>query len=193
MFTKRWFGFVLTMGAILLTVGLVTFSVSAETAAPSGTPLSSIKQISTSYGHTCALTHDGKVFCWGHNSNGELGDGTTNTVRYPKEVLGLSDITVIETSPYRTCALNTLGGLKCWGQNAYGSLGDGTDERRMVPTQVIGLESGVVSFSSGFMHACAVLQSGDMKCWGRNDEGQLGLGYFSENQNVPGELTLKFV
>lgn len=133
--------------------------------------------------HTCALTTEGGVKCWGSNNFGELGDGTMSSIHdVPVDVMGLtSGVTAIATGGRHTCALTAGGGVKCWGSNEYGQLGDGTFINRSdfgtnTAVNVIGLTSEVVAIAAGDTHTCAVTLSGEIKCWGVNGSGQLGDG-----------------
>jgi hypothetical protein len=127
--------------------------------------------------HTCAVTTTGGLKCWGFNSNGQLGDGTTTRRLTPVSVSGLSSgAAAVAGGAYHTCALTTAGGAKCWGRNANGQLGDGTTTDRLTPVNVSGLTSGVVAVATGGFHSCALTGAGAVKCWGRNSEGQLGDG-----------------
>lgn len=127
--------------------------------------------------HTCALTVSGSVECWGGNSSGQLGDGSTTNRLTPVDVVGLaSGVRAIAAGYYHTCALTISGGVKCWGDNTYGQIGDGTTTNRLVPVDVSGLTSGVQAIAAGGTHTCAVTTSGGVKCWGRNWDGQLGDG-----------------
>jgi len=66
--------------------------------------------------------------------------------------------------------------VKCWGQNEYGELGNGRRTWSDIPVKVSGLSSGVAAISAGWQHTCALMDSGDVKCWGDNHYGELGSG-----------------
>ena len=132
-------------------------------------------QLALGKGHTCAIDAGGGLRCWGSNSNGQLGDGTTTDRHVPTPVVGLSSgVLAVATGAFHTCALLQSGALKCWGANDKGQLGDGTQTERHTPVQVSGLSSGVVAVTAGGEHTCAVLSSGAAQCWGSNDSQQIG-------------------
>lgn len=126
--------------------------------------------------HTCALVSGGDVKCWGDNSFGQLGDGTTTSRPAPGSVVGLADVvTAITAGNNHTCAVLADGGVQCWGANYGGQLGDGTTTSRSIPADVVGLAAGV-AIEAGSGHTCAVLDNGLINCWGLNFSGQLGDG-----------------
>jgi alpha-tubulin suppressor-like RCC1 family protein len=127
--------------------------------------------------HTCALTTGGGVRCWGQNSRGQLGDGTTTERSTPVDVAGLSSGAIaIAAGNSHTCALMAGGGVKCWGDNSLGQLGDGTTTDHSTPVNVAGLSSAAASIAAGESHTCALMAGGGVKCWGDNWDGQLGDG-----------------
>lgn len=138
--------------------------------------------IDAGYRFTC-IVQDGGVQCWGRNSNGELGDGSTTDRSRAVTVLTsaspstpLTGVTAIASGRLHACALTSAGGVKCWGYNNFGQLGDGTTTNRNVATDVSGLTSGVAAIAAGQNHTCARLTVGTVKCWGSNNQGQLGTG-----------------
>jgi alpha-tubulin suppressor-like RCC1 family protein len=154
--------------------------------------------------HTCALTEQGAVKCWGWNFYGQLGTEATCRLKgiildtasgpfiedqpcstTPVQVSGLSDAVAIAAGSYHNCALTKSGGVKCWGWNYAGQVGDGSDvDRRMaadvcedydVDAQVCAQAlSGVVAIGIGWNYSCAVTSAGAVRCWGSNDLDQLG-------------------
>jgi alpha-tubulin suppressor-like RCC1 family protein len=132
--------------------------------------------IAAGYSHTCAAISGGAVKCWGSNSNGQLGDGTTTDRPLPVPVAGLGVATMVTAGNYHSCAVTSGGGLQCWGFNAAGRLGDGTTADRWSPVGVSGLASGIAAVYAGGEHTCALTNGGAAECWGENASGQLGDG-----------------
>lgn len=156
------------------------------------TGLSSIPvDVSAGAGHTCIVTSQEGLKCWGDNAQGQLGDGTTDNRLSATDVSGLtSDVMAVSAGWFHTCAVTvSSGGAECWGQNAYGELGDATNDQREQPVDVTGLTSGVAAITTGDSFTCALTITGAVKCWGRNWEGQLGNGTTNAGSNTPVDVT----
>ncbi|MCH2642111.1 MAG: hypothetical protein MKZ55_06560, partial [Candidatus Thalassarchaeum sp.] len=137
--------------------------------------------------HTCALLDDASIVCWGDNTYGQLGIGNTNTIGDGAGEMGASLSTVslptgrtatqITAGQDITCAILDNNDLICWGNNDYGQLGQGNTVDVNDPSglSAISLGSNAQSVDAGVDSVCAVV-SNAVKCWGRNTEGQLGLG-----------------
>lgn len=132
--------------------------------------------------HSCALMETGAVWCWGSNTDGQLGNGTVGGKETaPVVVLGIDGVEgrATDISPY--CAVLESGELRCWGGDGNGQRGDGggADADTGVPVQVSGIDGiskKAISVSSARFSTCAVLQGGAVTCWGRREYGQLGDG-----------------
>lgn len=126
----------------------------------------------------CVLTAAGGVKCWG--DSGALGNGLMNVGEpTPRYVVGLNRGVASISSPGVTAfALKEDGTVWGWGDNFYQQLGAGLSSSESdEPVQVQGLEGDeVTQISNGGFHACALISDGSAKCWGRNDEGELGNG-----------------
>jgi uncharacterized protein YjdB len=125
--------------------------------------------------NSCGVATGGAAYCWGDNSGGKLGNGTTAPSRVPVPVSGGLTFVAISAGPLHTCGLATGGAAYCWGANSSGQLGNGTTTGSSVPVPV----SGGLSFatvSAGFFHTCGVTTGGAAYCWGYNYYGQLGDG-----------------
>ena len=127
-------------------------------------------------GHLCALTSARGAKCWGYNGSGGLGDGTTTERLAPVDVSLTSGLSSIAAGGQTTCGVTDAGGVKCWGANGSGQVGDGTTTNRRTPVDVSGLTTGVTAVSVGYVHACAVTTAHGVKCWGANNDGDLGDG-----------------
>ena len=135
-----------------------------------------VAAIAAGASHTCALTTAGAVKCWGANTDGQLGDGTSVDAAVPVDVAALSGVQAISAGAFHTCALTTLGAVKCWGDNGSGQLGNGTTVSAPLPVDVGTLAGGVQAIALGRSHTCALTTAGAVRCWGRNSDGQLGDG-----------------
>ncbi|MDI3290533.1 hypothetical protein [Polyangium sp. 15x6] len=145
--------------------------------------------VATGYEHSCALLSSGEVECWGQNYYGQLGHGSTGSYEAsPVTVSGLSDAIAIDAGAYSTCALRATGKVVCWGDDWLGQLGNGSPSANQdEPVEVSGIDDAV-KMVRGQNHGCALLSSGDVKCWGANNYGQLGLGSGSASFVYSAEL-----
>ncbi|MFV8750682.1 RCC1 domain-containing protein [Nannocystaceae bacterium ST9] len=134
--------------------------------------------------HTCVLIEGGRIRCWGRGEFGQLGHGNPNNIgddEYPSDVedVGLSGpATSISVGGQHTCALLQDGGLRCWGladrgQLGYGNLSNLGDDESLVGLAGIGIPP-VIAVRTGSRHTCARLGGGTVRCWGKNDAGELG-------------------
>ncbi len=139
------------------------------------------KAIDAGYLHTCAIALDGSGYCWGQNTSGELGTGATSASSdTPVAVTGGLTFTAISAGLGHTCGIIAGGTGLCWGDNKYGQLGDGTtNDIRVAPALV----SGGIQFArliAGGDNTCGVTPAGVEYCWGRNPDGELGSGDFTD-------------
>jgi alpha-tubulin suppressor-like RCC1 family protein len=142
--------------------------------------LSDAVAVASGVAHSCAIRRGGSVVCWGINSFGQLGDGTTNRSSSPVAVLGVSKAIGIAAGTSFTCALISGGTVMCWGANYAGQLGDNTKTDRSTAAPVQQL-TGATAIATAEFHACAVVSGGTLTCWGKGADGQLGNGSTAES------------
>ncbi len=153
--------------------------------------LGGISAVAAGGEHTCAMTTSNNAMCWGADGGGQLGNHSpyvssglpvyvhTST----SDTDPLSGVIAIGLGTNHSCAVVIGGGVKCWGANNAGQLGDDTTTTRPAPVDVqdgsstlLLLLSGAVEVDGGYEHTCAVITGGGVKCWGDNNNGQLGDG-----------------
>ncbi len=156
-----------------------------------------VKQVSTGSTHTCALLTNGHVRCWGNHLNGRLGYvGQSEDVGDNETPASKGDVDVggtviqITAGQSHTCALLDTGNVRCWGEGLEGKLGynatyDVGYDQTPASMGDVNVGGTVVQIAAGSFHTCALLNSGDVRCWGKGQSGQLGyeLGYIS-SENI---------
>jgi hypothetical protein len=167
------------------------------------------KFIATNFAYSgslsCAVKSDGSVWCWGSNSYGQLGIGTTtpSSSTLPVQVLmgasgpplaNATKVFVDSYSGYAACAVDMTGAAWCWGYGGSGLLGNGTTNNSLfaapVATSAGPQLTGVDQISITNDHMCARLTDSSAWCWGSNSNGQIGVGNATQMQYLnPAQVT----
>ena len=158
--------------------------------------------VSAGFFHTCAILDNGDLKCWGWDGHGQLGDGGNISYFGSRNIptssainLGMGRTAVaVSAGDGHTCAILDNGDLKCWGMDDYGQLGDGGSDNSSSspPPTAINLGTGrtAVAVTAGGAHTCAILDNNDLKCWGNNEHGQLGVGGVNTNLSAPSSTSI---
>ncbi|HXT90544.1 MAG TPA: Ig-like domain-containing protein [Trebonia sp.] len=140
--------------------------------------------ISAGYGRACGVTTDGEAFCWGDNSSGQLGDGSTTSSLVPVPVSGTQRFARVTAGAFHTCGVTTANAVYCWGQNGAGQLGNGSTSSSSSPVLVAG-DLLFQSVRAGWGHTCGATTDNVAFCWGYNFDAQLGNGGISSDVPSP--------
>ena len=154
-------------------------------------PLPQIVQLQTGYFRTCAVSHDGALWCWGINRDGQLADPSLDEDLYawPQRHPRHEDVQQVAAGYYHTCAIRAHDKVWCWGLNYSGQLGDG-DRVNSYADAVASLRVGPsTTLAAGFDHTCALAPTGKLWCWGANDLGQAGDLTLSASVTTPQEVS----
>ena len=146
------------------------------------------KSISTTASHTCGVSLGlaGSVYCWGRNSVGQIGDGTTTDRSSPVPISGGQSFATVGVGTSHSCGRSSTGAAICWGWNFSGQIG--------VPWDSLGMSSQPVMVSGGFTfvnvqvgdsHTCGIADDARVHCWGTNAFGRLGIGAPSFGSHLP--------
>jgi alpha-tubulin suppressor-like RCC1 family protein len=152
--------------------------------------------LATGEWNTCAVRDNGNVYCWGRNGNGQIGNGQTGTAAcgnsghkckdQPTATNDLgSDVISLAFGHQHACGLLDTGVVKCWGRNNNGQLGTSGGDKNTPQTVNLGSGRTATSIYAGGYFTCAILDDASVKCWGANDQGQLGIGSFSTSTSTP--------
>ncbi len=154
-----------------------------------GDALSEVVDIAVGGSHSCAITSNLNLYCWGYNGYGQLGIGNTSIKLVPSLVSGSSaSAKLVWAGTTHTCALINST-LKCWGHGGNGRLGTGFTADETTPSTVVGLSTPSIA-SIGNSNSCSISTAGALKCWGNNnDYGQVGNGS-STDQSSPVAVSL---
>jgi alpha-tubulin suppressor-like RCC1 family protein len=162
--------------------------------------------ISAATAHTCALLDTGQVRCWGEGGSGRLGYGNTNDIGDNETPGGFGPVdlgtgrtaTAISAGNTHTCAILDTGQVRCWGNAANGRVGYGNttdigDNETPGGFGPVDLGAGrtAAAISAGNAHTCAILDTGQVRCWGLGTNGRLGYGNTNSigDNETPGSVT----
>ena len=165
---------------------------SSATPTTIGAQAAGATDISAGDQHSCAVTGQGDVFCWGSNRSGQLGNNGSNrdynSPQLTRLPVGVQAKQVAAGSEH-SCAVATNGDVYCWGANDAGQLGIGSTGANK-PTPVKALLTGASQVSVSGLYTCAVTQSAEAYCWGNNAKGQLGIGSVGGQETSPQKVNL---
>ncbi len=143
----------------------------------------------TTDGHSCGMRNNGRAYCWGENTNGRLGDGTTTNRGSPTQISGsYTDWQTLAVGGSHSCGIRNAGTLYCWGLNANGSLGNGTLVDSSTPALVSGGYTDWTKVNFRALTTCGLRSTGQAYCWGENANGQIGDGT-AVQKDIPTEVT----
>lgn len=133
--------------------------------------------------HTAAISESGKLYTWGANSNGQIGNGGTENVFTPTQITAVDRYSKIASGNAFTLALDSEGHLWSWGANNAGQLGDGTTNDNPTP-KMVGGDNMFSEIYAAKDTAYAIDTNGKLWAWGANNDGQIGDGT-ANSRNKP--------
>lgn len=170
---------------------------------PQRVNLTEVNAVGAGNTNTCAVRRDGSLHCWGFDDIGQISGAATTTcntvsgdfrcAQSPQPLPGVSNARAVSVGRYHTCFATADGAARCMGRNDSGQIGQGSpgDTCVLDPDSFPCVRAprdpgvtGVVDISVGNYHSCALLDSGAVRCWGRNEFGQVGDGTTTD-RNLP--------
>lgn len=139
------------------------------------------RMIAAGGAHTCSISSDDRIRCWGGNGDGQLGLGDYDKRHYPTLLGQPGSASMVELGATHSCAIAGNGDALCWGNSDHGQVGIsiGLSATPVVPGGTFGLDFSAIS--AGYRHTCAVVDDGSARCWGDNAAGQLGHGDYIDS------------
>lgn len=135
--------------------------------------------------HTVGVRANGQAFAWGLNGDGQLGRLNTTNYSSPVFVANTFDWLQIAAGRYHTVGIRANGQAWSFGRNVNGQLGDNTTVNKSSPILVVGGFTDWVQVAAGSRHTVGIRTNGQAWCWGYNNNGQLGDGFFGTSSLSP--------
>lgn len=136
-----------------------------------------VEGLGLGYNHSCAVTSQGRVACWGANDLHQVSSSNSTPMAEPELVTDVTGAKTIAAGYNHTCAVvGTANEVWCWGSNAEGQLGHTPSTSRNPSAVDDGALTGATDVAGGGFHSCAVVAGGEVRCWGQRSSGQLGNG-----------------
>ena len=153
---------------------------------------STIRTISSTKDHTCLTQINHEVHCWGDPDDKKLGISSSTDVLVPTQLTSSSvrDSPIVSVGQEHTCSLPSPKVLYCWGnyEEIYGYSSTSINPTNMLSSELY----EIVDLSSQYSHTCFLNTAGEVQCFGKNNEGQLGLGYENSDRSPSNVLSVNF-
>lgn len=161
--------------------------------------VTNVESIFSGSKHSCALDTSKRLFCWGSNKDGQLGqysadntEGHSGKNVVPQaEPLDIRDVVDVALGESHSCAVTIGGFVYCWGSNFYGQLGVGWNVKSSVQPRLVGSLTDVIEIDASKNSTCALQKGGILRCWGAGDNGQLGTGELVD-LSIPSSSSMAF-